>query len=375
MIPNYYNLREQPFGATPDSRYLFESAAHREALASLLYGINAGRGFFALIAKPGMGKTTLLFRTLSHLKGNAKTVFLFQTICTPLDFLRALLADLGIEQVNGNIVELQSKLTKILLQLSRRGERLVVVIDEAQNLEDSVLELIRMLSNFETSKEKLMQIILSGQPDLATKLASPKLIQLRQRISIVAQLHPFSSEQTAAYVEHRLRVAGWKSDQPLFSAAALHLIAEHSEGIPRNINNLCFNSISIGCALKRKKIDREIVQEVIRDLDLDRLTDRETTPAETKPRLKAKQDSASKHRIGAWLPRALAASVIMVALSGSSIERVEGPALGSKVVRSRQGAPVAAPVGSEIQPANISPPPSSITLPFRAKPRLRPQQN
>jgi len=273
MILDFYNLRVQPFGATPDAAFLFSSETHREALASLLYGIQEGRGFIGLIASPGMGKTTLLFRTLSQMQERARTVFLFQSITTPEDFLRTFLNDLGIEiPSGGGLVELQARLTQVLLEQARRGERLVVVIDEAQNLDNSVLELVRMLSNFETSKDKLMHIILSGQPQLAGKLASPDLLQLRQRISIVAHLEPFSFEETNLYIKHRLQVAGYHSDRPLFSPAALKLIAEHSGGIPRNINNLCFNAMSIGCALKKRTIDSDVLREVIADLNLDALT-------------------------------------------------------------------------------------------------------
>lgn len=269
MILDYYRLREQPFGATPDSRYLFASETHREALASLLYGVGAGRGFVALIAMPGMGKTTLLFESMRQLRASTKTVFLFQTISSPLEFLSALLADLGVEEIDGNLMTLQAKLNDILVDQARRGERLVVVIDEAQNLDDSVLEFARMLSNFETEQQKLVQIILSGQPQLAVKLASPQLMQLRQRISMIAYLKALSTEETRLYVAHRLRVAGYKSDKPLFTSAALQLIAQHSKGIPRNINNLCFNALSLGCAMKRKMIDAGVIKEVISDLDLD----------------------------------------------------------------------------------------------------------
>ena len=181
MVLEYYNLREQPFGVTPDSRFLYASATHREALSSLLYGLQAGRGFVALIAEPGMGKTTLLFQALNQLKDRARVVFIFQTICTPVDFLRAVLTDLGVHDTRGSLIELQSKLNELVTEQSRSGKPLVLVIDEAQNLDDSVLELVRMLSNFETSREKLIQIVLSGQPQLADKLASPELVQLRQR--------------------------------------------------------------------------------------------------------------------------------------------------------------------------------------------------
>ncbi len=315
MVLDFYNLREQPFGPTPDPRYLFASATHREALASLLYGIKARRGFIALIATPGMGKTTLLFRSLNQLKGAAKTVFLFQTIATPIDFMRTLLRDLGVDDLQGGLDALQAKLTDILAEHSQRGEQLIVVIDEAQNLDDSVLELVRMLSNFETAKEKLMQIILSGQPQLAIRLASPELVQLRQRVSIIAQLKPLSVEETTLYVNHRLRIAGYSRQRPLFNSAALRLIADYSQGIPRNINNLCFNSLSIGTALKKPVIDSDVVREVITDLDLDPLMDR------LPPRAKATTsvlEETSRPMVRIWtagLVVALLAVLAFVAIS------------------------------------------------------------
>jgi hypothetical protein len=167
-------------------------------------------------------------------------------------------------------VGMQLRLNELLLEQARLGKRVVVVIDEAQNLDDSVLELVRMLSNFETSREKLLHIVLSGQPQLAEKIASPELVQLRQRISMFACLDPFSPEATELYIDHRLRAAGYGFETPLFTREAIALIAQYSEGIPRNINNLCFNSLSLGCALKRKTVDGDVVREVVGDLDLDR---------------------------------------------------------------------------------------------------------
>jgi len=319
MILDYYKLHDQPFGATPDSRFLFASNTHREALASILYAIDAGRGFMALIAKPGMGKTTLLFRSLDQLKEKGRTVFLFQTISTPLDFLRTLLADLGVQDLQGGMFELQAKLNQILVEQRSRGERLVVVIDETQNLDDSVLELVRMLSNFETPDEKLVQIVLSGQPQLARKLATPNLVQLRQRISVIAHLRALTVEETVGYVEHRLHIAGYKGDGSMFTPAALQLIAQHSEGIPRNINNLCFNALSIGAALKRKTIDVDIVREVISDLDLDPLTEAAgATEAPTIQTVVAPSPSKPR-RIVLGFTKAAIASVILVALSGMNL--------------------------------------------------------
>jgi type II secretory pathway predicted ATPase ExeA len=270
MVLDYFELREQPFGATPDARYLFLSSTHKEALGSLLYGIDEGCGFLALIASPGLGKTTLLFHVLHQLREKALTLFVFQTVCTSIDLLRGLLAGLGVQETQGSLMQLQSRLKEILVAQARAGKRVVVVIDEAQNLDDSVLELIRMLSNFETPREKLIQIVLSGQPELAEKIASPDLEQLRQRISIFSELTPFSPKDTQLYIEHRLRIAGYPFAGPLLTRNALALIAEASHGIPRNINNLCFNSLSLAYALQRKPIDSEIIRAVIADRDLGR---------------------------------------------------------------------------------------------------------
>ena len=266
MVLDYYNLKEQPFGVTPDPRYLYPSPTHREALASLSYAIQTGRGFMSIIAKPGMGKTTILFQLLNELRGAARTVFLFQTLCSPNELLRALLRDLGVVDETGDVVHMQEQLNNLLLAEARQGRKVVVVIDEAQNLEDSALELVRMLSNFETTSDKLMQIVLSGQPQLREKLASPHLLQLRQRMSIFARLHPFSNEETSVYIHHRLQVAGYDFKVPLFTRRAEALIAQYSQGIPRNINNICFNAISLGYVLKQKSIREEVIRESMNDL-------------------------------------------------------------------------------------------------------------
>ena len=171
------------------------------------------------------------------------------------------------------LVEMQLRLKELLVEQARLGRRVVLAIDEAQNLDDSVLELVRMLSNFETSREKLMQIILCGQPQLADKIASPGLEQLRQRVAIFACLAPLSRADTQLYIDHRIGIAGYDFEAPLFNKEAVALIADCSDGIPRNINNLCFNSLTLGCALQRKPIDRDIVREVIADLDLERLAE------------------------------------------------------------------------------------------------------
>src|SRR5207237_19317 len=181
MMLDFYGFREQPFGVTPDPRYLYLSPTHREALASLAYGIEVGRGFMALVAAPGMGKTTLLFQTLRQVGQSARTAFLFHTPSNSRELLEAVMSDLEIETQGQSLVRMNERLNEVLAEEARKGRRVVVVIDEAQNLSQPVLETVRQWSNFETSSTKLLQIILAGQPPLADRLISPDLVQLRQR--------------------------------------------------------------------------------------------------------------------------------------------------------------------------------------------------
>lgn len=271
MLLDHYGLREQPFGVTPNPRYLYLGEGHREALASLLYGIESGRGFLALIAPPGMGKTTLLFQLLERLGSTARTVFLFQTQCDARGFMRSIMLDLGLGDGEGDdLVALQSRLNQVLIEELQARRKFVLVVDEAQNLEDSALEFIRMLSNFETPREKLMHIVLAGQPQLAEKMARPSMVQLRQRVSMFVRLRPFGVSETGEYIDHRLEVAG-HSGPPVFDRGAVRTVAGLSGGIPRNINNICFNALSLGYAVGRKTIDSDVVREVAADLDLERL--------------------------------------------------------------------------------------------------------
>jgi general secretion pathway protein A len=381
MILDYYKLREHPFGVTPDSRYLFLGATHREALASLLYGVEAGCGFLAMIATPGLGKTTLLFHALNQLRDKARTVFLFQTVCTPMDLLRALLTGLGVHETQGSLGQMQLRLKEQLVEQARLGRRVVLVIDEAQNLDDSVLELVRMLSNFETSQEKLIQIVLSGQPQLAEKIGSPELEQLRQRVSIFACLKPLSREDTELYIDHRLRVAGYTFDTPLFTRDALALIAEHSAGIPRNINNLCFNSLALGCALQQKPINRDIVREVIADMDLERFRKKGSVAA-ARPGESGSQDAPAflsaadePSMFSGWVPKiALAVAVLLVvggvlfasrrwtaskaAVQTNSANPAPAPAAPS-TFSADQGSQSTAPAEAAVQADSLVPPPAA----------------
>jgi general secretion pathway protein A len=317
MLLDFYQMREQPFGVTPDPRFLFLGQSHREALASLFCGIEADRGFLALIAHPGLGKTTLTFQLLEKLQRTSRTVFLFQTQCTSRELFHYILNDLGVDASGMDMVSMHNKLNEILARERLAGRRFVLAIDEAQNLDPAVLETIRLLSNFETSRAKLLQILLIGQPQLAIKLADPALVQLEQRIAVFARLQPFSPEDTARYITHRLQVAGYNGG-PLLTPGALQIIRDRSQGIPRNINSLCFSALSLGCAMRRKRIDAEIMREVVADLDVESLnrpvlTNRATrVPVTAGPVLSYRTKSKSHLRRWALGTASVAASVAAV---------------------------------------------------------------
>ena len=313
MLLEYYNLLEQPFGVTPDTRFLYLNHMYCEALASLWYGIEQRRGFIALIAHPGMGKTTLLFQLLQRLRRtSARTVFLFQTCCSADDLIRYLLLDLGIWP-SSDAVSMRYQLNEALLQEARAGRQVVFVIDEAQNLSASTLESVRLLSDFETSQGKLLQIVLAGQPQLVNTLMKPEMLQLTQRLSVTNFLDPLDAEEVARYIRHRLGVAGYQG-KPLFTPDALQLVAEESQGIPRNINNICFGAISMAFGLHQKKIDREIVESVAADQNLRSLGQRvvslqRQTPRPEQPMVPeistrpAQRPSARRWSIPGWFGR------------------------------------------------------------------------
>ncbi len=277
MVLDFYQLREQPFGVTPDPRYLYLSRGHREALASLFYGIETNRGFLSLVAEPGMGKTTLLFQLLQRWRGHVNSAFLFQTQCDSREFIRYLMNDLGLKSDGEDFVRMHSELNEFLFRETLAGRSVVIFIDEAQNLTDTVLETVRLLSDFESAEKKLLQIVLAGQPELAQRLSRPGMAQLRQRIAIQARLDALTAAEVVHYIGHRLQVAGYSGTE-LFTPGALGLIAERSRGIPRLINNLCFNALSLGCATQQKQITSEVVRQAALDLSLETHTPKIPVP-------------------------------------------------------------------------------------------------
>jgi general secretion pathway protein A len=264
----HFGFQEDPFRVNPDARYMFPSKTHLEALAALESGFYGNRGFIAMIAPPGMGKTTLLYRFLEDTRQTARSIFLFDidADCEPRDFVAYILRDFGITPAKSSS-EMHQQLGDALVQETEAGRKCVVVIDEAQNLSDAVLERVRLLTNFETSQGKLLQIILSGQPQLTDKLLQASLVQLRQRVSTICRLDLLTPEETVDYVDYRLKQAGYDGG-PLFTEDALKLIAETSLGTPRIINNLCYNALSLCCTKQSKQVDADMVAKVVANLQL-----------------------------------------------------------------------------------------------------------
>ena len=267
MFLDFFNLRQQPFGVTPDPVYLYPSRTHCEALDSLTDGILGGRGFLALIAEPGMGKTTLLNQVLDGLRDTARVAYLFQTQCNSREFFQYLLSELGVDSTGMGLVTMHNKLNEMLFAEMLAGRRFVLIVDEAQNLDDAVLETIRLLSNFETSNTKLLQIVLAGQPQLGEKLGQKHLAQLLQRIAVVTHLEALSPEETAGYIKHRLKVAGY-CGEGIFEPDALALIAERSQGVPRKINRICFHTLLEAHAQGRRTVSADVVMRADGKLDV-----------------------------------------------------------------------------------------------------------
>ena len=258
----FFGLQQQPFNPTPDPRFLYPSPGHREGLAHLLYGVRQHKGFILLTGEVGTGKTTLLRTLLSRLDGNTASAFVFDTTLPFEGLLEYILEDFGIAKPGESHVQRLIALNNFLIERRRAGQNTVLVLDEAQNLDLHALEQIRLLSNIETQTEKLLQILLVGQPELLDKLDRPELRQLKQRIGLRCRILPLTDGQTRDYIRTRLRVAG-ATDLALFSDAAVARIAEYSGGVPRLINTLCDHCLLIGYADQIRRIDRKIVEEAI----------------------------------------------------------------------------------------------------------------
>jgi general secretion pathway protein A len=266
MYESFYGLKENPFEVTPNPDYLYLGESHREALANLLYGVRTKKGFIVITGEVGTGKTTLIHYLLDKLDGNdhTKTAFVFNPKLTTNDFIQYILKDLGIRVQGQSKAEYLYNLHRYLLNAYRKDERVILILDEAHGLNPELLEEVRLLSNLETSRSKLVQIVLVGQPELDKTLSQPAFRQLRQRINMRYHLPPLSRKETEEYIEKRLRVAGAK--EALFTKKAIQEIYRKSGGIPRSINILCDNALLNGFALYQKVVDVRSVREVAKDL-------------------------------------------------------------------------------------------------------------
>lgn len=265
MYCDFYQLRERPFNVTADPKFLYLNACYREALASLHYGVTQRKGFITLIGEAGTGKTTLLKKLLDELDENTRTVFLFNTNVTFDEILEYVFNEFDLPVHNGKRLYMLQRLNAFLLEELHHGRNVALLVDEAQDLDYSVMEDLRLLSNLETSKEKILQIVLSGQPELGQKLGNPGLRQLRQRVAINCRLQPLARDEVTDYIQARLNAAG-AADTRLFTRDAEERIYEVSKGIPRVVNVVCDNALVIGYALGKKRIGADTINEAAVDL-------------------------------------------------------------------------------------------------------------
>jgi type II secretory pathway predicted ATPase ExeA len=268
MYKSFFNLKSDPFGSSPDPRFLYMMPHTREALAGLEYGISARKGFIVLTGEVGTGKTTLLRRALASFEqGRVFTSFVFNPRLDTLDFLEFVLSDFGIAPNSRTKSGMLLQLNRWLIERYRHQETCVIVVDEAQNLSHELLEEIRLLTNLETSSEKLVQIILSGQPEFEQTLRQPSLRQLRQRIALWCRTQAITAEQTGSYVSQRLLIGG--CSDPIFTHDAVLAIHRASRGIPRLINLICEHALIFGFVEQVRQIPADIILAVAQDLDLD----------------------------------------------------------------------------------------------------------
>jgi general secretion pathway protein A len=268
MYEPYYHLKERAFNLTPDPRFLYFTERHCEALANLVYGIRERKGFLVLSGEVGTGKTTLINALLDTLeRANVLSALIFNPILSVSEFFEYLMNEFNLKAPGRSKSQILVTLNSLLLERYRMGQVTVLIVDEAQNLSSELLEEIRLLTNLETATEKLLQILLVGQPELSLKLNSPNLRQLKQRINLRCSLDPLSMFETKEYINTRLEIAGLPNQQ-LFPDATIAEIFRSSGGIPRLINTICDNALLTGYACDAKTVGIDIIHEVCEDLEI-----------------------------------------------------------------------------------------------------------
>jgi general secretion pathway protein A len=268
MYNDYFGFREKPFNVTPNPRYFYTNPIYREAYASLLYGIRERKGFIVLTGEIGTGKTTLLKLLMDNPDENIRLVFFYNTTLTFEELVSFACDELGLPVKGGERLQKIQALNEFLIAQSKKGGTVVLLVDEAQNLTDDVLENLRLLSNLETASEKLLQIVLVGQTELDAKLNQPQLRQIKQRVALYCRLDRLKDREVGPFVNYRLRMAGYEGED-LFTADAVRELASYSKGIPRVINIICDNALLIGYATSAKQISAGVIREVAEDLGID----------------------------------------------------------------------------------------------------------
>lgn len=268
MYLDYYGLTEPPFDITPNPRFLFYSAKHREAYNHLLFGIRERKGFVQLTGEVGAGKTTLCRAMLEQLTGNYSTALILNPVLNPDELMKAIAIEFGLDVHGMDRLDTIARINDFLLWNVEQGKDTVLIIDEAQNLTEELLEQVRLLSNLETDNRKLLQIVLMGQPELRDRLNSPNLRQLRQRITIRYHLSPLSADEINQYIQHRLQVSGAKG-APRFTKPALWRIHHYTGGIPRLVNAVCDKALLAGFVNQREELGYRVVGAAIRELEGD----------------------------------------------------------------------------------------------------------
>jgi general secretion pathway protein A len=258
MYEEYFSLKERPFSLTPDPDFLFLSGSHQRALDHLLFGLESGEGFIVVTGDIGVGKTTVCRALLRRLPERFATALVVNTLLTEKELLRTVLDDFGAPVPDGTRKDLLDALNRFLLAEAEAGRRPVLIIDEAQNLAPPLLEQVRLLSNLETEKRKLLQIVLFGQKELQEKLRLPQLRQFDQRITVRATILPLDLRETSRYIQHRMSVAG-AAGSTFLSPAAERLLHRRSRGVPRRINQLCDRALLAACVRNAARVEREDV--------------------------------------------------------------------------------------------------------------------
>jgi general secretion pathway protein A len=267
MYEKHFGFSELPFSVSPDPRFFYSNPVYREALVTLHYGIEARKGFVIITGEAGTGKTTLLRMLMHNLDSAIHTAFIFNPRLSFTALLRFILSDLGVASSAKDRLKLMEQLNGHLIELLKKGETVALLVDEAQALSDEILEELRLLSNLETDREKLIQIVLMGQPELERKLDDPELRQLKQRVTLRCRLLPLSQHEVGLYIASRLKTAGYEG-QELFTPEAIEKITHFSNGIPRLVNVVCDNALVIASAASKNRVSAEMIEEVARDLQL-----------------------------------------------------------------------------------------------------------